>query len=469
MNLTDEQQLIVDTIAKPSTHLVSVNAVSGAGKTSLLTAIAERIQPQSGLYLAYNKAIADESAGRFPKTVVCKTTHSLAYANTVVPFKLQVDNFTYRSITDKVPYEIKLEVVKYFEKFCLSEYTCTDTFFAQFDDILPIIPKLVDKYMHAMESGEVKASHAFYLKYYHMLLHTKSIEHSTFDLLMLDEAGDLNPVTLEIFKLLPATKKIMVGDENQNIYSFNHTINGFKQMASEAINLSMTQSFRVAAPIAKRIEAFCRKHLNPDMSFKGVDYPSGTPIETRAYISRTNSALIGEMIKLNRQGIPYSLTRKASDIFKLPLTLISLKPGKFVSPEFKHLQEDCDYFHKHRRELSDTYSSFTSYLLDQHPDDVNLKSAVNLLTTHTPAGIIEAYEYAKSHERERHALTLCTAHSSKGLEFDEVTIADDFNSVVDKVLSIPEDERLPHEVEELRLYYVGISRSKLSLLNAIHV
>ena len=47
-------------------------------------------------------------------------------------------------------------------------------------------------------------------------------------MLSMDESGDCNSVTIEIFKLLKADIKIMAGDQYQNIYGFNNTINGFK-------------------------------------------------------------------------------------------------------------------------------------------------------------------------------------------------------------------------------------------------
>ena len=123
-----------------------------------------------------------------------------------------------------------------------------------------------------MASGNMECSHAFYLKFYHIMLANGSIVHEPFDLLMLDEAGDLNPVTLEIFHLLPATTKIMVGDECQNIYVFNQTINGFESVKDKALNMSMTKSCRVSSKIAPYVESFGQHYINPDMQFQGIDY-----------------------------------------------------------------------------------------------------------------------------------------------------------------------------------------------------
>jgi len=395
------------------------------------------------------------------------TTHSLAYSNTVRPYKLSIGFFSFRDIKEKIQYEDKAAIVDTLRDFCLSEHTSVSAY-ADTVAISPKITKLVIKYMNDMQDGKIGCTHEFYLKLYHILLATGQIQHDNFDLLMLDEAGDLNPVTLEIFKLLPATKKIMVGDENQNIYSFNGTINGFEVMKDVGIHMHMTQSFRVADHIALRVEAFCQSHLDPGMKFRGVKYDDQS-IESSAFISRTNSALISEMIDLNKAGTPYNLIRPAKQIFQLPLILLSLKPRGFISnPQYKHLQDDVNDYYSDRS-IADSGRSLLSYILQCHPDDVNLKSAVNLILKHSPAAVLECYKTASSHENTHHLMTLTTAHSSKGLEFDHVTIADDFNQQLAPLIDVKPEYRAPEDQELFRLYYVAVSRSKKSISNAVHL
>ena len=61
---------------------LKIAAFAGTGKTSTLTFMAKS-RTSSGLYLAFNKAIATEAKQKFPKTVDCRTTHSLAYRSVV--------------------------------------------------------------------------------------------------------------------------------------------------------------------------------------------------------------------------------------------------------------------------------------------------------------------------------------------------------------------------------------------------
>jgi superfamily II DNA or RNA helicase len=74
--LTDEQANAVDLFK--SARSLKISAFAGTGKTSTLTAVAKSTSAH-GLYLAFNKSIAAEAAEKFPRTVDCRTTHSIAY------------------------------------------------------------------------------------------------------------------------------------------------------------------------------------------------------------------------------------------------------------------------------------------------------------------------------------------------------------------------------------------------------
>lgn len=411
LQCTPEQSAIVQHV-KSTEGLTMVSAVAGAGKTTLLVAIANSITHTNGLYMAYNKAIADESKHRFPSTTHCCTTHSLAYRPTVTTHKLKLGYFTYRNISHPLIYETKCLLVDLINTFCLSEFTSFSDF-ATSTGINPSLVPIANHYLDLMQSGTIECTHAFYLKYYHMLLADGSLSYEPFDFIMLDECNDLNAVTLEIFKLLPSTRKIMTGDELQNIYIFNNTINGFKIMKPFGTTLPMTQSFRVSSAIAAKIEAFGRKYLDPDMHFRGVEITDPT-IRTRAFISRTNGSLVGKMIELNHIGIPYSLVRPAKQIFRVPLLLCGLKHKGFIpDPEYKHLQHDVNHYYDDPTTKSN-YKSLFAYLKESHSDDPQIQSALAILLKYGAKAIIDCYSEARKHEHSKSPYTLCSGHSSKG-------------------------------------------------------
>ena len=78
-NLTNEQRDVV--AALDCRERIEVYALAGTGKTSTLKAIAELHPDRKMLYLAFNRAIADEARGKFPPNVEVRTVHSLAYTH----------------------------------------------------------------------------------------------------------------------------------------------------------------------------------------------------------------------------------------------------------------------------------------------------------------------------------------------------------------------------------------------------
>jgi hypothetical protein len=484
VGLTQEQIKIVDMAKSKKHELIKINAISGAGKTSTLKEIEKATKPKTGLYLAYNKAIATEATEKFGNNIACSTVHSLAYRNVVMPFGLKAGFLRARDIVERVPYGRKLIIFEAMEQFFLSKHTDVDTFIdEEFDiKIQPNEIEVIKNMMNKMKSGVIVCTHGFYLKLFHIMLDKGIIEFGIHDLLMLDEAGDVNPVTLAIFKLLKARLKVMVGDNNQNIYSFNNTINGFEELKNEGILMSLSKSFRVSAKIASKIQPFCRTYLDKDMIFEGVDYGSDYEPQTVAYISRTNSSLVGQMIELASKKQPYNITKPAKTMFELPLIILGLKPGcKIDNPQYKFLEEDVeDYYDS--QVLQREFSSLFGYIFSTHSDDISIKSACNLIIKYGPSRIYTAYRDAKEHEvgGNRYKTTLTTAHSSKGLEFDEVIIAHDMNEKLDDILD-EYSEILKktknniinlitnEEQEEFRLYYVAVTRAKHILRDAKHL
>jgi superfamily I DNA/RNA helicase len=466
MNLTQEQQNVVDYIQQSTKEeLILIDSVAGSGKTTLLKAISQAVPAKNGLYLAYNKAIATSSKKKFPTNVDCRTTHSLAYKHVVIPLKLKVGFFGPKEIANKIPYQDKVMLVEDIREFCLSSYLT-------YDEYAKACGRgnstLANHYLNLMYTGKIDCTHDFYLKAFHIALAKGNVNFPVYGLLMLDEAGDLNEVTLEIFKLLPATIKVAVGDPHQNIYTFNHTINCFEKLEGQGITFNLSKSFRVPNHIAKQMEKFCTKYLNPNMVFEGVD-PSSTTVKTRGYISRTNAGLINKMIELNKEQTPYGLVRKAQEIFKVPLIVAGLKyQGKIYDPAYRHLQEDVDDWYENKDGLKQSYPSLFNYLTAKYEDDFVLLQSINLVTKHGTKGIFDAYGKAKEHENKKQDFMLLTAHSSKGLEFDEVIISTDLNASVDRVLEA-QDEDDPITKETLNLYYVACTRALVRLQNARHL
>jgi hypothetical protein len=473
--LTAEQQDIISTaVTSPVGTILKINACAGASKTYTLLKVSEALPHSDQLYLAYNKAIAEESKSKFPSYVQCKTTHSLAFTP-IVKYGLDLDGhqgkprvigtFTHRDLPKEMEYDDKLFIISHLEAFFLSSYTCIDKYMVREG-----APAATKEYFLKMVDNDLPCTHGFYLKMYHILLVEGHIHYDKpFDVIMLDEAGDINEVTLGIFLALPANLKIMVGDPLQNIYSFNHTINGFVALKDVGVTKHLSQSFRCSEAIADSIESFCQRHLDPDTIFRGTEH-ADTTIRSEAIISRTNSGLIQYMITMASTGIEFNLTREAKHIFASMLTLMNLKEGgKIFEPSLKFLQKDVDHYFKSPTTRA-KHKTCLLYIKSKHEtEEPNIKVAIQTILKYGASKIYDAYNFAKKCEATHHdhAVTLTTAHSSKGLTFDSVTIADDFN--LSDILEMKQSERSNQDQEELRLYYVCCSRARLRLLNAIYL
>ena len=76
---TEEQSAIIYHDFRVEPTLI-VQAAAGTGKTTTLRLLAEANRSKRMIYLAYNKAIAEEGKKRFPSNVEVRTAHSMAYA-----------------------------------------------------------------------------------------------------------------------------------------------------------------------------------------------------------------------------------------------------------------------------------------------------------------------------------------------------------------------------------------------------
>lgn len=470
-NLTNEQLIAVNYISS-TTGLSLISAVAGAGKTTLLNAIANSVPHTNSIYLAYNSSLAKEAKSKFPSSVDCRTMHSLAYRAIIPSLKLTVGYFNPRDMNEPWSYDEKQTFIDILREFCLSSFTDFSAFLADSHYSLAF-ESTGNKYLNLMHDGKLECTHDFYLKLFHIMLENGSITYDPFDIILYDEIQDMAPVAAAIFDLLPAQRKVGVGDKYQAIYSFNHTINYFELVPNDTPIFYLSQSFRVPDTIAPLIEAFCVKYIDSAMSFKGIPLTNPT-ITTRAYLTRTNSSLISKIIELNESHTPYTLIRKPQDIFKLPLILLGLKYKGFIAnPEYRYLQEHVNDWYSDP-DLRQRFKSALAYINYLNADqDLQLKQAITLIARYGSSTIMRAFEQSKAHLNTKTNYILCTAHSSKGLEYDEVTLAPDMNdSIADILLKFNDDpsyEPSREENESLFLYYVSITRTRVVLHNALHL
>lgn len=463
--LTDEQQLVVDTVCSSNDNrIIAVNSIAGSGKTSTGDAIIRAVQPKNGFYTAFNRAIVTNSAARFGNLVKCKTVHALAWQY-IRPSS--IEEFTPNSIKENISYEDKLTVINILDGFYRSAFTDIEEYvnLATEDEV---IKDLVISYAMMMLEGKIPVTFNYLLKCLHLLLLNKELE-INFDLFILDEAQDTTAVTLEIFKLINSDRKIIFGDKFQNIYTFMDTVNAFEEL-NDLNLLRLTKSFRCNPFVAETVEHFGKQYLENDFQFKGNPDVIQEYSASVAYLSRTNASVIERMYTLMTLGMKFHSVRNIDELFALPLVIDTLMQYRVLTdPRYKFLEKE---FYKYLS--SNCYGDFTDYL-QLNMGSPAIVSACNTVNKFKKLKIDIKYlkERIKACNTDKR-LIVTTAHAYKGLEADTVIIENDLNNSVNNAIISYNDAKenfaidLPREVkEDLNTYYVALSRAK-TVLNNVH-
>jgi len=456
---TPEQHDVMDHLVSTDGILL-VRAGAGAGKSWISRKSTDALKPKKGLYTAFNKAIVTEGVVRFKGTnVECKTMHALAYRH-VNPSK-DIEDLTYTCITENITYAKKALVIKAVDMFYVSNSVDMYSFMDDYFEKEPGGKQLAElsvKYIEKMVNKELNPTFNFLLKYFHLMLVEGTVK-CKYDLVILDEINDTTAVVLEIFKLLDAPKKLGLGEPDQAIYQFLNLVDGFDELSNSPV-LRLTQSFRCSIDIAKRIQNFMQDEVSKDFKFIGTDEPveNGKSL----YCTMTNAFIINEICERLSAGKGFYLLRKPADIFACPLALMSVSSGKEpYQKKYKFLMKEFKYY----QEAPSKGLSFFQYLLD-HVDDTEIQNAVRLLMSFSRRNInlFDIYKRAKAAPVD-HLYTIATVFTSKGLEYETVTLGDDLNT---KITSIRDNGGIQTEEDLVayRCYYVACSRAGKNLINA---
>tara|TARA_R110000851_G_scaffold134199_1_gene269375 strand:+ start:899 stop:2287 length:1389 start_codon:yes stop_codon:yes gene_type:complete len=440
--------------------IVLVEAGAGTGKSFMSRQIVQELPIKSGIYTAFNKSIVEEGVDRFAGTPIeCKTLHALAYR--YVKPKLPIKIFSYKCITEKITYSEKRKIIDVLDTFFVSSSTCMNDYFENNFKSHPrakFMSELAEKYVQAMAEDEISPTFNFLLKSLHLMMVEETVNIEV-DIIILDEINDVTAVSLEIFRLVKAPKKLGLGETNQAIYEFLNLVNGFEVLKDEAVTKKFTQSYRCSVKIAERIENKMRNVLSKDFRFVGTDKPVTN--NKTLYCTLTNAAIVDMIQKRLEEGKSFTLLRKPSDIFAAPLAVLSASQGrKPYQSKFEFL---LDVFEEYKDQ--EEHKTYFKYLLSELDDD-EINNAVKLLQRLSSENInlFKVYKEAKDAKPDKN-FTISTVFTSKGLEFETVYISDDLNR---KFTASCEGELTDEEALTVnRCYYVACSRCGVNLQNAL--
>jgi len=480
---TAEQQEAID--AFRTGRNLAIEAGAGTGKTTTLRFLAEEAAKSGriGQYTAFNKAIVEASRRVFPADVVnCSTMHSLAFRAVGKQFKSRLDNQS-RLAGNQIAILLGIDPLvvdgnggfkKSLSRGYLGSYTMralkafahtadpepTMDHFPYIDGIdLPtaegrrsyigqdqvrrhLLPALKKAWADVQRiDGHLRFEHDFYLKIWQL-----SNPVILADFILFDEAQDADPVQLDIVMQQRHAQLVMVGDSQQQIYSWRGAVNAMGTIREGDANVTfLTQSFRFGPAIAEVANGILGR-LGAELRIVGFDKVNSTvgPVdEPDAILCRTNAEAVRQVISQLEAGRRPYLMGGANEVVRFAKAAIELQAGQPTS----HPELAC----------FETWGEVQAYVEDD-PLGQELALMVKLIDDFGPGEIVRLLDNLGSGPSAQAAadVVVSTAHKAKGCEWDRVLIAGDFpnpNEAQDRDLS----------AEDLRLAYVAATRAKFEL------
>lgn len=490
MKPTLEQQAVVDANGK----VIKAVAFAGAGKTSTFVERAKAHNKRT-LYLCFNKSVQMEAEKRFPGHVTCKTQHGLAYQAIIT--RRGYNGIRYSNVGKlflkptaqrfRIDYYMVSLVHKTVENFCNSADNELTIAHAQPDvigrytyDVSETVVNFARQLWELMISGndqkDFPMTHGGYLKLFQL-----SKPRLGYEVVMLDEAQDTNPVVHDIVLSQAdyGSQIILTGDPYQQIYAWRGAVDALNKVKADTYY--MTQSFRFGPEVAGVANHLLNTFFNEERALVGLGHAgvisglnqhnvrdahgmgADSLPETYTFLARTNAYLFAEASR--RAGtckmyVPGSGQNGELPIFQAVLDVFALYQNRKFD-----IKGDYDLRH------FDDYWQFLDFVKTGMADPEWTISAA----------MIEKYREGIPHQIEkiRQSLVsrpedaqvmLVTAHRAKGMEWDNVVLGNDYAELFGEdgsIRQLGDDRKTQVKHDEINLLYVAATRAKKHLtLNA---
>ncbi|OLL31773.1 DNA helicase [Burkholderia sp. SRS-W-2-2016] len=461
---TTEQQAILDAV--PCGSNMKIKAYAGAGKTSTLRLVANQLGGQHGVYLAFNREIADHARRGFPRNVSTGTIHSLAYRSVPPalakrvnipeepPHELasrhglgpvEVPLVTGKTV-ELTAFELGRMIVDGLGRFCRSA-----------DDVplashVPVDEKIDERaaawlreglrpYVARLwgESTDPRGRSAIIPDVY-LKVWAQSDPRIESDFILFDEAQDSDEVMLWILSRQSHAQIVYVGDPYQQIYEWRGAVNAMAQI--EAPEHALTESFRFGptiAALASRLLGLMGEQVpvrgQDSINSIGVEDPLDAP-PVDAILCRKNVSAIWHFASGIEAGHKPSIRMSPAEIVAYADGADALLAGRRA-------------FRPAAFSLFETWKDAQSFARSTAGADLlPIVRIVDELGT----GYLRSLALRVTPEAGADYV-ISTVHRAKGLEWKRVKVTNDF-------LYRTVDGRLTVDDDELRLLYVAFTRAR---------
>lgn len=466
MNLTDEQSNAVDLFK--TSRALKISAFAGTGKTSTLTAVAKSTS-KSGVYLAFNKIVAYEAKAKFPQSVYCTTTHSLAFRAVPDAYRgnaakltqslhgnhvaqlLDIEEIAAGGVTLK-PRSLGILTAKTVQRFCQSGddelLVCHVPLSGKLDKIDPKYQEQFKEYVSKLAAhlwdrmldpgDDAPLGHDGYLK-----LWSLSKPQLNYDYLLLDEAQDTNEAVLSVLRIQDS-HLTLVGDRHQQIYEWRGAVNAMATVETDAEAL-LTRSFRFGNSVADAATSILKvlgekrrvlgnPHRDTRITATGM---------TQTILCRTNAGVVAMVVEALTEGRRPHVVGGVNDLIRMLEDVGRLK---------RPIPAECSDFFGFK-----DWAEVVEFA--QSDEGESLRSFVKIVSAHGEANLIQKLK-SVAHDEAEADLTVSTGHKAKGREWDSVTLFSDFEPRTSK----DNPARPVLNKEEARLLYVAATRARQLLV-----
>lgn len=474
---TEEQTAIKEAFSDH--RFLTIQAKSGSGKTSTLYLLANSTEDRI-LYLAFNKSMAEEARRKMPLNVECRTLHSICYqfldhrlraklsrpegqyvnvagTGSEIAKKFKINNLIdKRGKTLLTRAMIGLMIKQTVGKFEFSDDPFISRKHFPSVHLADIKRKGINEHKLITEvvkyakqlwreridpNTDTLMTHDTYVKLFEL-----SGADLGYDIIFGDEFQDVNPAFLSILRNAKSAKQVVVvGDEYQSIYQFRGSQNMMKETSTYGAELPLTACFRFGPKVANIANMILsdKEPLRHPLVGKGFDtvvgsYKSDVVDYTKPYtiIFRKNLTLLMEAMDRIADGEEIIINVDTRDFISMVDSVNALRRGDIEKV-------------KHETVLP--YADWDEFVecAEADPDAKRLLNIVVSGKANTIAHTLRTHRNSPTAK-----VTLTTAHKSKGLEWDQVIVANDFPSNYDKKTG----EWVGLEEAERNLLYVAHTR-----------
>jgi superfamily I DNA/RNA helicase len=244
---------------------------------------------------------------------------------------------------------------------------------------------------------------------------------------------------------------LYIGDRHQSIYAFRGAVNAMDDLGDSAKILNLSKTWRFGPKTAEVANLMLGELKAEPLKIIGMGqdapYIKGACITK---LARTNAQLFKDAAQRRGEGIhwvgrasSYNLGRMLEAYY-----LYANKRDLLKDPFLRHFS---------------SWGEMQAYAEEARDPEVRVMAAIVDEFRHEIPTLVQQIKNNEVENAADASLVLTTAHKSKGLDWDYVQIADDFEILAETEADLALDSKATINEQEINLLYVAATRSRKKL------